>query len=87
MRLTRRGLQIALGLIWLADASLQFQPYMFDHHFANSLLAGAAAGPPSWVAAGVRWAAHVISAAPVLANSLFALTQLGLGAGRPAISG
>jgi hypothetical protein len=26
----RRGLQIALGLIWLLDAALQFQPYMYS---------------------------------------------------------
>ena len=38
MRLTRRGLQVSLGLIWLLDALLQFQPAMFTRSFPNQVL-------------------------------------------------
>jgi len=31
----RRGLQIALGLVWLLDAALQYQPYMFSRGFVT----------------------------------------------------
>ena len=81
MRVTRRGLQVALGLIWLADAGLQLQPYMFSHHFANALIGGTASVQPFWIVGGVHLAAHVINTAPIFTNTLFALAQFGLGAG------
>jgi hypothetical protein len=31
----RRALQVTLGLIWLLDAALQFQPYMFTTAFVS----------------------------------------------------
>lgn len=42
--LTRRGLQIVLGLLWLCDAALQFQPFMFGPGFASDVLGEAADG-------------------------------------------
>ena len=48
----RRILQLALATVWLLDAVLQFQPYMFTKAFGNQMIAGAAArqsgraGPP-----------------------------------------
>lgn len=81
MPVTRRGLQIALGLMWLLDAGLQLQPYLFGPHFAHDVIAPVAAGQPAWIAGGVHLAAHVISAAPVLTNAAFAFAQLILGAG------
>lgn len=38
----RRGLQIALGLLWLLDDALQYQPYMFGEGFITQVLAPAA---------------------------------------------
>ena len=43
----RRGLQIALGLVWLLDAALQYQPYMFSRNFVTSVLEPAEYGQPS----------------------------------------
>ena len=37
--LTQRRLQVVLGLIWLLDAGLQFQPYMFSREFVANFLA------------------------------------------------
>ncbi|MHB1548762.1 MAG: hypothetical protein ACYCX8_08505, partial [Acidimicrobiales bacterium] len=37
--LTQRRLQVVLGLIWLLDAGLQFQPYMFSRGFVTNFLA------------------------------------------------
>ena len=50
----RRRLQIALGLLWLLDAALQFQPYMFSRAFATDVLAASAAGSPTAAMAGSR---------------------------------
>ena len=80
-RVTRRGLQIVLGVLWLLDGALQLQPFMFGSGFANQVLAPAADGQPGWVAFGVRWAAGVVGAHPAPWNTVFALIQLGIGVG------
>lgn len=79
-RITRRRLHLALGGLWLLDGVLQLQPYMLSHRFSSDVLIPAAAGQPWVVTAAVRVVAHGVAAAPVPADVLFALVQLGLGA-------
>jgi hypothetical protein len=81
VRVTRRGLQIALGLVWLLDAALQFQPYMFSHDFATQIIAPVGPGNPVWIAGPVAWTATQIGQHVVLANASFATIQLAVGAG------
>ncbi|WP_037606777.1 hypothetical protein [Streptacidiphilus rugosus] len=81
MTVTRRHIQIVLGVLWLLDGALQLQPYMFTSGFAHQIIDPAATGQPAAVAASVHWAAHLIAAAPALMNTGFALGQLLLGAG------
>jgi hypothetical protein len=83
----RRYLQLVLAGLWLLDAVLQCQAFMFTKGFAG-MLAGAAAGNPGWAAAPVLWAAHLAGRDPALANAGFATAQLliALGiAGRPTV--
>jgi len=40
----------ALGLLWLLDGTLQFQPFMFSLSFVNGIMAPTAAGNPGVVA-------------------------------------
>lgn len=68
-------------MVWLLDAGLQFQPYMFSHGFGREVIAPAALGQPEVVAALVRAVARIIARAPALANTAFASIQLGLGLG------
>jgi hypothetical protein len=77
----RRGLQIALGLIWLLDAALQFQPFMFGRGFATQIIEPAAAGDPGPVARPLLWSAHLMAAHPVACNAAFAVVQLAIAAG------
>jgi hypothetical protein len=77
----RRLLQIALGVVWLLAAALQFQPFMFGRGFALEILKPTAAGNPSLVARPVLWSAQVVLAQPQLWNTLFALSQLLLALG------
>ena len=77
----RRGLQIALGVIWLLDAALQYQPFMFTRAFAAQVLAPSAMGQPAFVSGPVLAAAQQISAHPAVWNALFATVQLTLAAG------
>jgi len=83
----RRLLQLALAGIWLIDAVLQFQSFMFSRGFSQ-MLAGTASGNPSVIADPVTWAARIVEQHPVPANAAFATIQLLLGLGiacRPTI--
>lgn len=77
----RRSLQVALGVVWLLAAALQFQPFMFGRGFALEILKPTAAGNPSLVARPVLWSAGLVLAQPQLWNTIFALTQLLLALG------
>ena len=66
MRLSRRFAQIALGLLWLLDAGLQLQPFMFTRGFATQVLAPNGDGQPAFVAVPVSWAVSLTSARGLL---------------------
>ena len=51
--------QIVLGLFWLIDGLLQFQPYFF-HHFASGVIAPNAAGQPGLIGDPITWLAGLI---------------------------
>jgi len=70
-----------LGLLWILDGFLQFQPAMFTSRFATQVLAPAAQGQPAFVSWPVHEAARVIGYQPVLADLSFGLIQLALGLG------
>jgi len=72
----RRTLQLALATIWLLDAVLQIQPYMFTKAFGNQMIAGASEGNPAGLAHQITWAGHAIGRHPEAANTAFALVQL-----------
>jgi len=77
----RRALQVVLGVVWLLDAALQFQPFMFGRGFANEILKPTAQGNPHLIAQPVLWSAHLVLEHPALCNTIFALTQLLLALG------
>lgn len=84
----RRRVQIALGVLWLLDAALQYQPYMFTRAFAVKIIEPAGMGSPSFVAAPVTSAGQLILHNEVAFNAMFATIQLALGLGllwRPAV--
>lgn len=72
----RRVLQLTLGLIWLLDAALQFQPYMFTEAFPRQVLAPVGNGNPVWIAGPVQWATRLTAAHVVTADAVFATVQL-----------
>jgi hypothetical protein len=77
----RRTLQVTLGVIWLLDAALQFQPYMFTKAFVRDVILAAAPGNPAIVARPIMWAANLMLGHIVLANAAFATIQLLLAIG------
>jgi hypothetical protein len=81
IRVGRRGVQVALGLLWLIDGALQLQPFMFSPRFSAQVLLPAGSGQPGWVSAVVGVSARQVAAHPAAWNAAFAAVQLALGAG------
>jgi hypothetical protein len=77
----RRGLQLCLGLIWLLDAALQYQPFMFGRAFVTRIIEPAAAGNPHWARSPVIWASQVMLHNMAAFNAVFASVQLLIAAG------
>jgi cytochrome oxidase Cu insertion factor (SCO1/SenC/PrrC family) len=77
---SRRAFQTALGLLWLLDGALQFQPFMYSRGFVG-VLTGMASGQPGWLSSSIDWAAHIAQRDLAVFNTLFALTQVLIGLG------
>jgi hypothetical protein len=71
----------SLATLWLLDAALQFQPYMFSSDFPKDILGPAGQGSPVWVSGPVMWSSTLMAQNLVLLNTLFALTQLAIAVG------
>lgn len=80
IRIGRRGVQVALGLLWLIDGALQLQPFMFSPKFSAQVLLPAGSGQPAWVSAVVGVFARQVAVHPAAWNAGFAAVQLALGA-------
>jgi hypothetical protein len=78
---TRRDIQIALGMFWVLDGALQAQPFMFTRGFATEVIAGVGQGQPGFVSGPVHLGSVIIGAHPVLWNVLFVGIQVLLGIG------
>jgi hypothetical protein len=77
----RRALQVCLGLVWLLDAALQYQPFMFRPWFVTQIIQPTTAGNPAIVADTVTWASQLMLRHLVVYNALFATIQLIIAAG------
>ena len=76
----RRVLQVALAAIWLLDAVLQYQPFMYTKAFTQ-MIAATASGNPSVIARPITWNATLAEHHLVLVNTIFATIQLVIGLG------
>jgi hypothetical protein len=73
--------QIVLGLLWLIDGLLQYQPYMFGKTFITGVLPPNASGQPGIIASPITWIANLIEPHVVLFNAFAATLQVLIGAG------
>jgi hypothetical protein len=71
----RRALQLALAAVWLLDALLQYQSFMFSKGFGQ-MLAATAPGNPGAIASPITWDAALIEHHGVALNTIFATIQL-----------
>src|SRR4051812_49048131 len=60
-RVTRRGLQVVLGVLWLVDGALQAQPFMFTRGFAAQVIAPIGRDQPGVVSGPVHLASTIIA--------------------------
>jgi hypothetical protein len=73
--------QVALGLLWLLDGVLQFQPYMFGKRFVTGVILPAASGQPGIIRGPIVWMAGVIEPRVALFNAGAATLQILIGLG------
>jgi hypothetical protein len=78
---TQRTLQVVLGLAWILDAALQFQPSMFGRGFVDSFILNNANGQPFVVGDLITHIGHFLAPDIAVWNTFFALIQLGIGVG------
>ena len=71
----RRKLQLLLAGVWLLDAILQFQAFMFGKGFAQ-MLGATGPGNPGVIAGPISWAARIIAQHGIVTNAIFAAIQL-----------
>jgi hypothetical protein len=73
----QRTFRLLLATVWLLDATLQIQPFMFTpgSNGFSGMLDGVAAGNPGWFHSVVTWNASIIDHQPVFTNALFAGIQ------------
>jgi hypothetical protein len=76
----RRALQLVLAAIWLLDAVLQYQSFMFSKAFTQ-MIGGTAAGNPGVIARPITWDANLVAHHLVLLNTIFATIQMLIGLG------
>lgn len=79
--LTQRRIQVALGLLWLLDAGLQFQPYMFTKGFVTQFLVMNAMYQPDAIGQFIIALSKVLVVHPAIWNGVFATIQLLIGLG------
>ncbi len=78
---TQRTLQIVLGLFWLLDAGLQFQPFMFRSSFTATYLLNNAQNQPDVIRWVITNVGHFVGPHVAVWNTFFALIQVGIGGG------
>jgi hypothetical protein len=78
---TQRTLQIVLGLFWLLDAGLQFQPFMFGKGFTTTYLLNNAQGQPDVIRWIITNVGHFVGPHVAVWNTFFALIQVAIGGG------
>ncbi len=73
----QRTFQLLLATVWLLDAVLQLQPFMFTRGSRgfSGMLNGMASGNPGWVAHTITWNGSIVYHQPILTNATFASIQ------------
>ena len=77
--LSRRKIQIVLGVLWVLDGLLQLQPKMFTSAFMTQVIEPAQAGQPFFVHDPIQLGINIFLLHPAVFNSFIVITQLAIG--------
>ena len=81
LHVNQRTLQCALGVIWIIDGLLKFQPDIFRSSFVSDIISPMAAGQPSVVASTINHTATLLSHGTTVWVALFGLIEIAIGLG------
>lgn len=76
---SQRALQVVLGLFWILDAALQFQPFMFGRGFVDDFILANATGQPFVLGDLITHIGNFVGPDVAVWNTFFALIQLFIG--------
>jgi hypothetical protein len=79
IRVSARGIQIALGVIWLLDGLFQFKGFMYTHGIVSEVFGPAAEKQPSWVASPMKTFDDFYGSDLTLWNTLAGEIQVAIG--------
>jgi hypothetical protein len=80
LHLSRRSLQIALGVVWIFDGLLKFQPALFKPAFVDTVIRPMAIGQPTVVASTISHMANFLSHEATMWVAVFGLIEIAIGA-------
>jgi hypothetical protein len=81
LHLSRRSLQVALGVIWIFDGLLKFQPAIFKPAFVDDVIRSMAVGQPTVVASTINHMANFLSHEATMWVAVFGLVEIAIGVG------
>ncbi|HLH14907.1 MAG TPA: hypothetical protein VKV16_08975, partial [Solirubrobacteraceae bacterium] len=79
--MSARGIQIALGAIWLLDGLFQFKSFMYTHAIVTEVFGPAARGQPSFVGDPMKTLDGFYGDDLTLWNTLAGQIQVAIGLG------
>ncbi|MGA2321173.1 MAG: hypothetical protein ABSG95_10610 [Solirubrobacteraceae bacterium] len=81
VRVTTRGIQIALGVVWLLDGLFQFKSFMFTHSLIKEVFEPAMHGQPSFIGGPMKTFDNFYGRDLTLWNTLSGEIQIAIGLG------
>jgi hypothetical protein len=79
LHVSQRTLQIALGLIWIFDGLLKFQPHLFRPSFISDVIRPMAVGQPTLIGSTINHLANFLSHEATMWVAVFGLVEIGIG--------
>ncbi|MGD0394754.1 MAG: hypothetical protein ABSC41_19185 [Acidimicrobiales bacterium] len=80
LRVNRRSLQVVLGVIWILDGLLKFQPALLKPDFVNNLIRPMSVGQPTVIASTINHMANFLSHEATMWVAVFGLAEIAIGA-------
>jgi len=80
LHVNRRSLQVALGVVWIIDGLLKFQPALFKPAFIGIVIRPMAIGQPTLIASTINHMANFLSHEATMWVAVFGLGEIIIGA-------